>query len=184
MKRTHLMTVTAVLGLTLGLSACGSEDAADPRSGGDVGTSDEADTSDTPELSSEGDARTEEVVGRVLVNERLDVDPANAPLPDLPTHVILTSTTELADAYSTAPGIDEVVAKVEAAGVEDGERLFAYLVSACTTKDVALQTIDGDITMVVSGTAGLRCAPPTTLVVWAVGDEVAADATIGQAIQK
>ncbi len=38
--------------------------------------------------------------------------------------------------------------------------------------------------MIVSGTSTLRCEPPTTLVVWVVGDEVPADATPAQAIQK
>ena len=38
--------------------------------------------------------------------------------------------------------------------------------------------------MIVTGTALLRCAPPTTMVVWVVGDEIPADAKPAQAIQK
>jgi hypothetical protein len=120
----------------------------------------------------------------VVLNQRLDVDPAEYPLPDAPTQAEVSSVEELGKTYSTVPGIEDIVAGLEGTTLESGERLFVYLVNACRTDEVALDVRGDEVPMIVTGTAGLRCAPPTTMVVWVVGDEIPADAKPALAIQK
>lgn len=182
MTNPRILPALALAGLALVLSGCGSEDATDPGSGTVV-----EGQPDTPEIASDTgtDAdRSADALGTVVLNEKLGVDPAEYPLPDAPTQAEVASVAELGEVYATVPGIEDIVAGLEGTTLESGERMFVYLVNACTTKEVAL-SVDGDqVPMIVTGTKGLRCAPPTTMVVWVVGDEIPADAMPARAIQQ
>ena len=179
MTHTRTFAVAAMAGLALVLTGCGAENAGDPPASGSGTTVDPQ----TPTIASDPDPSADGL-GTVILNQRLDVSPAEYPLADVPTQVAVESVTELGEAYKLAPGIDEIVASLEGTTLDAGERLFAYLVNACTTEEVALELRKNEVPVIVSGTTTLRCEPPTTLVVWIVGDEVPADAQPAQAIQK
>jgi hypothetical protein len=181
MTKTRTFAVIALAGAAVMLSACGNEVAGDGSPGSDAGTTVDAEAG-TPSVSSAD--RSADSLGTMVINQRLDVTPAEYPLPDVPTQVEAATAADLAEAYAVVPGIDEIVAELENTTLGAGERFFAYTVNACTTEDVSLQLRGTEVAMIVNGTALLRCAPPTTLVVWVVGDEVPSDAKPVQAIQK
>lgn len=197
MRHIRTLAMSAVAGLALVVTGCGTQDANDPSTSSDaiggVGSQDETtvgadDTTSEPEptatpSTAAGDAR-EDGPGTVVLNRDLGVSPAENPLPDVPFAVEATSVAELAEAYAVVPGIDGVLAELDAVVLGAGERFFAYTVNACRTDQVALVIRGDEVPMVVSGTATLRCAPPTTLVVWVVGDDVPAEAKPVQAYQK
>jgi hypothetical protein len=190
MTQIRTLTVAAIAGLAFLVSGCGTQDATDPSAGGDAGgqtgTTGEADEStsepESPTLT-QGEQR-QDGPGTVVLNQQLDVSPAEYPLPDVPQALEASSLAELADAYTVVPGIDEVLADLDGTTLAAGERFFAYTVNACVTDDVALVVRGDEVPMVVRGTATLRCEPPTTLVVWVVGDDVPADAKPARAYQK
>jgi len=193
MTQIRTLTVAAIAGLAFLVSGCGTQDATDPSAGGDTGsrtgTTGEADEStsepespDTPTLT-QGE-QGGDGPGIVVLNRQLDVPPAEYPLPDVPQALAATNLAELAEAYAVVPGIDEVLAELDGTTLAAGERFFAYTVNACRTDEVALVVRGDEVPMVVSGTANLRCEPPTTLVVWVVGDDVPADAKPARAYQK
>ena len=184
MGMTQLRTsaVAALAGLALVLTACGSEDATDVSPGSGAGTTAGAGPG-SPSIAADTGESTD-TLGKVVLNQLLDVPPAEYPLPDAPTEAEVSSVAELGEVYSTVPGIDEIVAGLEGTTLGTGERLFVYLVNACTTDEVALAIQGNKVPMIVSGTALLRCAPPTTMVVWVVGDEIPAGAEPAHAIQK
>ena len=180
MIQARKLALVALAALALVLTGCGSEDAAD--SPGSGGTAVESEL-DSPSVSADRDKSTDEL-GTVVLNQLLDVDPAEYPLPDAPTEIEVASVAELGEAYASVPGIEDIVAGLEGTTLGSGERMFVYLVNACTTDEVSLK-VDGDqVPMIVIGTALLRCAPPTTMVVWVVGDEIPTDAKPAHAIQK
>jgi hypothetical protein len=179
MTHTRTFAVAAMVGVALVITGCGAENVGDSPGSGSGTTIDPQ----TPTIAS-GPDPSSGTLGTVILNQRLDVSPAEYPLIDVPTQVEVGSVTELGEAYKLAPGIDEIVAGLEDTQLDAGERLFAYLVNACTTEQVKLELRGNEVPMIVSGTSTLRCEPPTTLVVWVVGDEVPADATPAQAIQK
>ncbi len=178
MTKTRTFAVVALAGAAFALTACGSEVA-----GAGSTASSEGRTPSVSSSDSAGD-RADGSLGTLVINERLDVTPAQYPLPDVPTQVEAATAADLAKAYAVVPGIDEIIAKLKNTTLGAGERFFAYTVNACTTEDVSLDLHGNEVTMVVDGTALLRCAPPTTLVVWVVGDEIPSDAKPVQAIQK
>ena len=189
MSAVRTTVVTAMAGLAVLLTGCGQEDAGGDAQQGIVAA--DGDAAATPTLTppatvtptaTPGDAR--DGLGEMILIEVLDVRAAEYPLPDAPTQVEASSVDELAQAYATVPGIDEVLAGLDDTALAPGERLFAYLVNACRTDDVRLMVRGDQVPMIVTGNATLRCAPPTTLVVWVVGDDVPADAVPAQAIQK
>jgi len=193
MTQIRTLAVAAIAGLAFLVTGCGTQDATDPSAGGDAGsrtgTTGEADEStsepeapDTPTLT-QGE-QGGDGPGIVVLNRQLDVPPAEYPLPDVPQALEASSLAELADAYAVVPGIDEILADLDGTTPAAGERFFAYTVNACVTDDVALVVRGDEVPMVVRGTATLRCEPPTTLVVWVVGDDVPADAKPAQAYQK
>jgi hypothetical protein len=182
MTQTRTFAAVLLAGLALGLSGCGTEVAGDgsPASGSGTTVDPEA---DKPSISADTD-RSSDTLGTMILNQKLDVTAAEYPLPDVPTQVEVSSIAELGEAYAVVPGIEDIVAELEGTTLEPGERIFAYTVNSCTTEDVSLVVQGNQVPMVVKGTALLRCAPPTTLVVWVVGDEIPADAKPAQAIQK
>jgi hypothetical protein len=179
MTQIRTLTVAAIAGLAFLVTGCGTQDATEPSAGGDAGSqttgaadaTSEPESPDTPTLT-QGEQR-QDGPGTVVLNQQLNVSPAEYPLPDVPQALEASSLAELADAYAVVPGIDEVLADLD-----------AYTVNACVTDDVALVVRGDEVPMVVRGTATLRCEPPTTLVVWVVGDDVPADAKPAQAYQK
>lgn len=204
---TRLLGVTAAA-VALLLAGCGSEPAAG--SGTEINastaplTASTADAdptgtgTDTPDADPPGtgtgtDTDTEApdtehagAIGDVLVNLPLEVSAADYPGVPVPSSAEVADADELGAVYAAVGGIDDVVAAVEAAAPASGERLFAYIVSACVVEDVSLLLRGDELTMVVKGNAGLRCQPPPLhLVVWAVGaDEVPVDVVPVQAVQK
>ena len=177
------MVAVTLAGVALGLAGCGEEDATDPGAGGADPAASEPANDDTPELGSEHDDDGQGDIGSVLVNERLAISPAEYPLPGVPTHVEVANADELRVAFATVPGIDDIVAQIEDDANAAG-RMFAYTTNACITDDVSLEVRGNEVPMIVNGTATIRCEPPTTLVVWAVGDQVPSAAVPAQAIQK
>jgi len=190
MTQIRTLTVAAIAGLAFLVTGCGTQDATEPSAGGDAGSqttgaadaTSEPESPDTPTLT-QGEQR-QDGPGTVVLNQQLNVSPAEYPLPDVPQALEASSLAELADAYAVVPGIDEVLADLDGTTLAAGERFFAYTVNACVTDDVALVVRHDEVPMVVRGTATLRCEPPTTLVVWVVGDDVPADAKPAQAYQK
>lgn len=182
MTNTRTFAVATLAGLALLLTGCGTEDATDGSlgSGAQSTVGPEADSpSALADTGQPGDP-----LGTVIFNETLDVSPAEYPLQDVPLQIEVASIAELGEAYAAAPGIDSIVAELGGTTLGAGERIFAYTVNSCTTDDVWLDIRGDEVPMIVNGTALLRCAPPTTLVVWVVGDEIPADAKPAQAIQK
>jgi hypothetical protein len=177
MTKRRTFVGAALVGLALVLCACGTEAASD----GSSGTTIEP-TAQTPSVSA--DADESDALGTEVLNRLLDVSPAEYPLQDVPTQAEVASVSELAEVYAAAPDIDEIVAELEGTTLGAGDRFFVYLVNACTTDDVSLMLRGDEVPMIVRGTAGLRCPPPTTMVVWVVGDEIPADAKPAPAIQK
>jgi hypothetical protein len=174
--RTLAVLAVAVAGLSLGLTGCGTEDP-----NGAAGTTIVPET-ETPTIAATSEPADD--LGTMILNRRLDVPAAQYPLPDAPTEAEVATVAELGEVYSTVPGIDGIVADLQDTTLGADERLFVYLVNSCTTKEVALAIQGKDVPMIVSGTARLRCAPPTTMVVWVVGDEIPADAKPAHAIQQ
>lgn len=169
------------------LTGCGAERAGDGSSGPGAATpvapSASATAEATPSVAA-GTDQADSALGTVVLNTHLAVRPEEYPLPDVPTHVEATSVADLRAAYAVVPGIDEVLAELDGLVLGPAERLFAYTVHACRTDQVELVLRGSEVPMIVSGTAALRCAPPTTLVVWVVGDEIPPDARPAQAVQK
>jgi hypothetical protein len=182
MTLTRTFAAVSLAGLALVLTGCGSEVAGDESTGSEAGTTVEPEA-DSPSISADAD-RSADSLGTVILNQTLDVTAAEYPLPDVPTQVDVASIAELGEAYAVVPGIEDIMAELEGTTLQPGERIFAYTVNACITDDVSLVVHGKQVPMVVNGTALLRCAPPTTLVVWVVGDEIPADAEPAQAIQK
>lgn len=201
MTRTRTLAVVVAAGLTLVLTGCGAEGADDPASGSVVAqttpavstapTGDAADASPTAPEGGTADASPDpspemqrDNLGKVLLNQRLDVPPADYPLPDVPTAVEVTSVAELAEVFAAVPGIDAVLAELDETVVGPGERIFAYTVKACRTNKIELEVQGGEVLMVVRGNEAVRCLEPSpTLVVWLVGDDIPAEATPAPADQ-
>ncbi len=188
MKTLRLFAVPGIAALVL-VTGCGAETS--PEGGTDVDAASGGETNDPTSPSPiPTEAATEpaddEAIGQVLVNSTLDVDAANYPPPDVPTAAEVSDATELAAVFSAAPGIEDIVAELEASDPDPDSRLFAYTVGACIVEDVSLDVNGKKVRMVVHGNATIRCEPPPVhMVVFEVGpDEVPADAVPTQAVIK
>ena len=166
-----------------GSAGTGLDVSAAPTPGATVGTP--STDPGTPDSTPAQPSDTSDL-GTVVVNVALGINALDSPEPALPTHVEVSGAEDLATTYEGVPGIDRVVATVAASPPTPGERLFVYVVAACSTDDVSLRLRGGDVTMVVSGTTTLKCEPPPLqMVVWRLAvDEVPADAMPAEAIQK
>jgi len=181
-----LLYVPAIAVLLL-VAGCGAEPAGE---GTSIGTTADPTpvlppTTEEPEPTP-SPADDDATIGEVLVSTTLAVEAGDYPGPPVPAFAEVSGADELASLFGVVPGIDDVVAAVEADPPTDSERLFVYVVAACRVNDVELELRGKKLTMVVHGNAALRCEPPPMqLVVWTVdAAEVPADAAPAQAVQK
>lgn len=182
------MPVIASFALVAG---CGAETSPDDGTDVDVGAG--AETNDPPspspvptEAPSAAAPADDETVGEVLVSTALAVEAGDYPGPPVPKFAEVADATDLAAVFSAAPGVEEVVAALEASPPDPESRLFVYVVGACNVEDVSLDVKGSEVTMVVHGNSTIRCEPPPVqMVVFEVGpDEVPADAVPVQAVIK
>ena len=135
MTQARTFAVVTLAGLALVLTGCGTEDAPDGSLGSGAGTTVEPEA-ETPTIATATSRLTPSAPWSSTSGSTSH--PAEYPLPDAPTEAEVTSVAELGEVYSTVPGIDEIVADLEGTTLGAGERLFVYLVNACTTDEVAL----------------------------------------------
>ncbi len=181
------MPVIASFALVAG---CGAETS--PDGGTDVDAGSGAETSDPTSAASAEPAPAatdppgDKAVGQVVVSTPLAVEAGDYPGPPVPKFAEVADATELAAVFSAAPGVDEVVAELEASPPDPESRLFVYVVGACNVEDVSLDVNGKKVRMVVHGNATIRCEPPPVqMVVFEVGpDEVPTDAVPAQAVIK
>lgn len=194
MRTLRLLVVPVIASFAL-VAGCGAETS--PDGGTDVDAGSGAETSD-PTSAETSEAETSEpepaatdppgdkAIGAVVVSMPLAVEAGDYPGPPVPKFAEVADATELAAVFSAAPGVEEVVAELEASPPDPESRLFVYVVGACNVEDVSLDVKGGEVTMVVHGNSTIRCEPPPVqMVVFEVGpDEVPADAVPVQAVIK
>lgn len=197
MRTLRLFAVPMVAALAL-VAGCGSDTTAD--GGTDVDTSAGGEANDPSPSSDESEPTAaeptaaepseesgeDEAIGTVLVSTALAVEAGDYPGPPVPQAAEVSDAADLAAVFSAAPGIEEVVAELEASAPDPESRLFAYVVGACIVSDVSLEVRGKKVQMVVHGNTGIRCEPPpVTMVVFEVPpDAVPADAVPSQAVIK
>lgn len=194
MKLMRLLAVPVTAALVL-VTGCGADTSpgggteVDTSSGvatNDVETNDATSPSPVPTEASSAEPADDATIGEVLVSTPLAVEAGDYPDPPVPKFAEVADAAELAAVFSAAPGVEDVVAELEASPPDPASRLFVYVVGACIVEDVSLDVKGKKVTMVVHGNATIRCEPPPMqMVVFEVGpDELPADAVPAQAVIK